>query len=180
MGNDIIINRNGGDIIKKIDYLIISLILIIGVFSFIGFKIYEAVQATGNIYAKITYENTLIMMIDLETNDYVIYDTDYKDLIDVGRSEEGIFYVPGKVTTDMTNLYEIDSYARDNDIVGIKLLVLNNKISVVYQESPKDLCELQGPSASHLEPIVCLPNELVIDIYTNLDSDQFVPDSVLE
>ncbi|HPJ23529.1 MAG TPA: NusG domain II-containing protein, partial [Bacillota bacterium] len=86
----------------------------------------------------------------------------------------------GKVTTDMEALYLVDEYARDHQIVGIKLQVDNNAISVVYQESPKDLCELQGASDSHLEPIVCLPNELVIDIYTNLESDVFVPDSVLE
>jgi len=154
--------------------------LFLGIASYAGFQIYENAQATGNLYAKITYQNTLIMMIDLETNEYIIYDTAYKDLIDTGRSVEGIFYVPGKVTTDMTLLYEVDTYAESNEIVGIKLQVSNNMISVVYQESPKDLCELQGPSDSHLVPIVCLPNELVIDIYTNLDSDQFVPDSVLE
>jgi hypothetical protein len=27
---------------------------------------------------------------------------------------------------------------------------------------------------------VCLPNELVIDVYTNLEDDEFIPDSILE
>jgi len=169
----------GGGPMKRIDYIIISIILIIGIVSFAGFKIWESNQATGNTYAKITYDNTLIMMIDLETYQYIVYDTEYKDQIDTGRAAEGIFYVPGKATTDMTELYEIDEYASVNAIIGIKLQVQNNSIAVIYQESPKDLCELQGPSTSHLEPIVCLPNQLVIDVYTNLESDQFVPDTVL-
>jgi len=154
--------------------------LLIGILSFIGFKLYENQTSTGNIYAKVTYDNVLILMINLETNEYFVYDSVYQDEVDTGRASEGIFYVPGKVTTDMEALYLVDEYARDHQIVGIKLQVDNNAISVVYQESPKDLCELQGASDSHLEPIVCLPNELVIDIYTNLESDVFVPDSVLE
>jgi len=119
-------------------------------------------------------------MIDLKTNEYKIYDTIYKNDIDVTRANEGIFYVPGEITSNMEDLYQIDSYARENQIVGIKLQVINHKISVVYQESPKDICQLQEPSDSHLMPIVCLPNELVINIFTNLTSDQFEPDVIME
>lgn len=156
------------------------MILLTGILSLIGFKLYNQSQNTGNLFAKVTYENVLIMMIDLETNAYQVYDTPYKDQINTGRANEGIFYVPGKVTTDMTALYAVDDYAKDHQIVGIKLQVQNDEIAVVYQESPRDLCELQGPSDSHLKPIVCLPNELVIDVYQNLSSDQFIPDAVLE
>ena len=154
--------------------------MLIGILSFVGFKLYENQTSTGNIYAKVTYENVLILIINLETNEYIVYDSIYQNEVDTGRASEGIFYVPGKVTTSMEALYLVDEYARDHQIVGIKLQVENNAISVVYQESPKDLCELQGASDSRLEPIVCLPNDLVIDIYTNLESDVFVPDSVLE
>ena len=119
-------------------------------------------------------------MIDLETLEYIVYDTPYKDNIVTERSSEGIFYVPGKVTTDMEVLYQTDDFARLNQIVGIKLLVDNHKISVVYQESPKDLCELQSPTNSHLRPIVCLPNELVINVFTDMNQEEFIPDSVLE
>ncbi|MBN2877938.1 MAG: NusG domain II-containing protein [Bacilli bacterium] len=165
---------------KKLDIIIILSVLFLGILSLLGFKIYENQNSTGNLYAKVTYENVLILMIDLETNEYIVYDTEYKDRIDTGRASEGIYYVPGKVTTDMDALYEEDAYAQTNDIVGIKLLVENQKISVVYQESPKDICQLQDPTDTHLRPLVCLPNELVVDVFTNLNSDQFVPDSVLE
>lgn len=119
-------------------------------------------------------------MINLDNNDYKLYQTEYKDDIDLGRAEEGIFYVPGLVTTSMDSLYETDDYARENDVVGIKIQVKDGKISVLYQESPKDLCQLQSPTSSPLTPIVCLPNELVINVVSDETLDVFVPDSVLE
>lgn len=119
-------------------------------------------------------------MINLKNNEYLVYDTEYKNDIDVSRYQEGIFYVPGKITTEMEELYQEDTYARDNQIVGIKILVKDEKVSVAYQESPKDTCQLQRPTSSPLMPIVCLPNELVINVYTDIESNQFIPDSVLE
>lgn len=166
--------------IKKWDIIIVASILLLGIALLIGFKLYEDASSSGNVYAKISYDNELILMIDLETLEYHIYDTVYKDQVIVDRYNEGIFYVPGKVTSEMDALYDVDDFARQNEIVGIKLLVENQKISVVYQESPRDLCQFQAPTDSHLRPIVCLPNALVIDVYTDLSSDQFVPDSVLE
>jgi len=119
-------------------------------------------------------------MIDLESLEYQVFNTVYKSQIITDRADEGIFYVPGKVTTDMEALYQVDEFARDNQIIGIKLLIENSKISVEYQESPRDICEFQAPTDSHLQPIVCLPNELIINVYTNLSSEQFVPDAILE
>ena len=146
----------------------------------ITFNIIDKSNDTGNIYAKITYRNELILMIDLKSLQYTVYDTEYKNEVNTGLASEGVFYVPGLVTTDMTLLYQEDDYARENNIIGIKLIVEDQKISVAYQESPKDLCQLQAPTSSHLRPIVCLPNELVIDIYTSLESSEFIPDSILE
>jgi len=169
-----------GDIIKKRDIIFIGIILLIALLSGLGFRIVQRINSTGNTFAKIVYQNELILMINLENNEYHLYDTIYKDQIHVGRAAEGVYYVPGKVTTEMDALYEEDPYARDNNIVGIKVLVVDQKISVAYQESPKDLCQLQKPTSSPLMPIVCLPNELVINIYTDIESDAFIPDSVLE
>lgn len=119
-------------------------------------------------------------MINLKNNEYHVYDTIYKEQVHVARAQEGIYYVPGKTTTEMTELYVIDEYAETNQIVGIKVVVADEKISVAYQESPKDLCQFQKPTSSPLVPIVCLPNELVINVYTDIESDQFIPDSILE
>jgi hypothetical protein len=152
----------------------------IALFSGIIFRVIENLNDTGNIYAKVVYQNEVILMINLKNNEYLVYDTEYKNQIDVTRYKDGIFYVPGKITTDMETLYQEDEYARDNQIVGIKVLVKDEKISVVYQESPKDTCQLQRPTSSSLMPIVCLPNELVINVYTDIENNQFIPDSVLE
>ena len=165
---------------KRNDIYLIIILFVVGLLSLLGIKLYENYSSTGNVYAKVFYQDELILMIDLNTYEYTIYNTQYKDQVDVGRSDEGIFYVPGTLTNEMTLLYETDEYAKSNQIVGIKLQIKDGAIAVVYQESPKDVCELQGYTNSSLQPLVCLPNELVIDIYTNLDSDQFVPDSILE
>ncbi len=166
--------------IKKFDWILIGSLLLTGILLLIGFHIWESAQSTGTTYAQVYYRDELILMIDLDTCEYKVYDTEYKDDIDIGRAGEGIFYVPGSVTSDMQELYEEDEYARDKGIVGIKLLVADGKIEVAYQESPRDICQLQKPTDSDLEPLVCLPNELVVSVKTGIPSGEFVPDSILE
>jgi len=168
-----------GDI-RKYDWILIGSILLTGVLLFVGMWVWQTIRATGSTYAQVYYKDELVLMIDLDTCEYKIYDTEYKDMIDASRADEGIFYVPGTVTTDMQSLYQDDEYARTRQIVGIKLLVYEGKIEVAYQESPRDICELQRPTDSSLEPLVCLPNELVIQIMTDIPSGEFVPDSILE
>jgi len=164
---------------KRNDFLLIGILIVISVASLLFFRLQESTNASGNLYAKIFYQNELILMIDMKTNDYIIYDTQYQGQIDASRHEEGIYYVPGSVTSDMTELYAVDDYALAQQIVGIKLLVQDEKISVVYQESPRDLCQLQAPTNSSLRPIVCLPNELVINVFTDLSASDFIPDAVM-
>ncbi|HQN74698.1 MAG TPA: NusG domain II-containing protein [Bacillota bacterium] len=154
--------------------------MLFALLSGLAFKIIEKINDTGNTYAKIVYQNEVILMINLKNNEYHVYDTIYKEQVHVARAQEGIYYVPGKTTTEMTELYVTDEYAETNQIVGIKVVVADEKISVAYQESPKDLCQFQKPTSSPLVPIVCLPNELVINVYTDIESDQFIPDSILE
>ncbi|MDD3477612.1 MAG: NusG domain II-containing protein [Candidatus Izemoplasmatales bacterium] len=165
---------------KRSDLFLAAGLLLLGGFLWFIFTWIEASQNTGETYAKVTYHDETIMMIDLQSLSYTVYDTIYQDQIDTGRAGEGIFYVPGAVTTDMSALYEVDSYAMEHEIIGIKLLVKDGKIAVVYQESPKDVCQLQDPTNSPLFPLVCLPNELVITIYTNWTSDEFIPDVIME
>lgn len=166
---------------KKNDIIFIAVLLFIGLLSLLGFKLYESNRATGNLYAKIFYQETLILMVDLQTYDYTVYQSPYRNQIDTGRAEEGIFYVPGYIMTEaeMAELWEIDPYAKTNEIVGIKLKIEDEKISVDYQVSPKDLCELQPPTNSSLQPIVCLPNQLVINVMTDMTSDEFIPDAII-
>jgi hypothetical protein len=88
--------------------------------------------------------------------------------------------VPGETTTNMDELYETDTYARENQIVGIKLQVKDGKISVLYQESPRDLCQYEPPTDSSIHPIVCLPNKVVIRIITSQTEDDLIIDDGLE
>lgn len=155
-------------------------ILLLGILLLLGFRLYAASRQTGVAFAKVSYRDQLILMIDLEDFSYKIYDTEYKDEIDVGRADEGIFYVPGTSTTDMSALYATDTYARDHQIKGVKLQVESGMIEVAYQESPLNICQLQRPTDSSLEPLVCLPNELVVSVTTDMNPDEFVPDSALE
>ncbi len=167
---------------KKNDLIFIGVLLLLGLVSLFAFKLYENSQSTGNVYAKIFYQDELILMIDLKSNEYVIYDTVYKEDVIVERAEEGIFYVPGAIMTEaeMAELWESDVYADQHGIVGIKLLVKDEKIEVDYQVSPKDLCELQPPTNSSLQPIVCLPNRLVVNVVTDMSTGEFIPDTIME
>ena len=59
--------------------------------------------------------------------------------------------------------YVVNGY---NGEVVIK--VLNNKISVLQEDSPLHLCSKQGYINLSHESIVCLPNKIVINIDDNL------------
>ncbi len=165
---------------KKQDIWFLGIVSVLFLIGFFVVSLLEESQKTGEIYAKVFYRDTLVLMIDLQTNEYVVYNTPYTTQVDTGRASEGIFYVPGTTTTSMDNLYQIDAYAAQNQIVGIKLIVEQNKIRIGYQESPRDLCELQSPTDSRMRPLVCLPNELLVSVYTNLTSEDFIPDAILE
>ena len=165
---------------KKQDIWFIGIVSLISLIGFFVVTFLMESQRTGQVYAKVFYKDTLVLMIDLENNDYVVYNTPYQTQVHVGRASEGIFYVPGTTTTDMAGLYATDAYAMNQQIIGIKLIVENHKIRVAYQESPRDLCELQSPTDSRMRPLVCLPNELLVSVYTNLTSEDFIPDAILE
>jgi hypothetical protein len=161
--------------------ILIAFILIIAILSTGVLGIIERVNSTGVTFAQVTYGGEPLIKINLNNPEqYQVYDTEYQSMVIVSRADEGIFYVPGEVTTDMDALYQSDDFARDNEIVGIKLLVEDGKISVLYQESPRDLCQLEPPTDSSLRPIVCLPNKVVIKIITSETMDDIYLDDVLE
>ncbi|MDD3841927.1 MAG: hypothetical protein WC088_01010 [Candidatus Izemoplasmatales bacterium] len=166
-----------GDLtIKKIDYIFIGSLLLIGIGLLIGIKLIEDSKASETAFAKVFYKDELILTINLhDPSKYIVYDTEYQDEIIITYAASGYFYVPGTTTITVDNL--------DNniDVPRVKLYVDRNNatIEVLYQESPRDICELQGPTNSSLKPLICLPNELVITVVIeNMDSE-FIPDGVL-
>jgi|APMed6443717190_1056831.scaffolds.fasta_scaffold288417_2 hypothetical protein len=167
--------RKGGLPIKKNDIIYIGILLLVGVAALIGIRWYEASQRTGEAFAKVFYKDEMILQINLHTCEYIVYDTPYADQIIVQYASEGFFYVPGTTTT------HVDPEDENVDVPLVKLAVDTGagSIEVVYQESPRDICELQGASDSSLQPIVCLPNELVITVITDDTGEYFVPDGEL-
>lgn len=161
--------------------MLIVVILVIAILSTGVLGIIDKVNSTGETFAQVTYAGEPIIKINLNNPEqYQVYNTVYKDDVVTSRAKDGIFYVPGEVTTDMTELYRTDDFARENQVVGIKLQVKDGKISVLYQESPRDLCQLEPPTDSSLKPIVCLPNKVVIRIITSETIDDIYLDDVLE
>jgi len=156
---------------KKLDIIFIAATLFVGLLALGGVTLFERLNATGNTFAQVFYKDELILMIDLKTASYTLYDTPWRDQVNVDYADEGVFYVPGTTTLEAGD---------DRGIVGVKLVVADGKIAVAYQESPKDLCQYQAPTDSALEPLVCLPNELVVTIRTDMDTGDFVPDVVME
>ena len=159
-----------------IAFILLAAILSTGVLGLI-----DRVNSTGETFAQVTYAGEPIIKINLNNPEqYQVYDTEFQSNVIVSRANEGIFYVPGEVTTDMDGLYQTDQFAKDNDVIGIKLQVKDGKISVLYQESPRDLCQLEPPTDSSLRPIVCLPNKVVVKIITSETLDDIYLDDVLE
>lgn len=147
----------------------------IGIIALVGIKIHESLTATGDAFAKVFFKDELILKINLHTNEYIVYDTDYKDQVIVTYASQGIFYVPGTTTIN------VDPEETNITLPRVKLGVDTAKgsIEILYQESPRDICELQGSSDSSMKPLVCLPNELVVTVVTDELEENFIPDGVL-
>ena len=161
--------------------MLIAIILILAFLSTGVLELIQKVNATGEAFAEVTYAGEPIIKINLRNpEEYQLYNTSFKNQINTDLAKDGIFYVPGETTVQMDELYKTDVYAKENNIVGIKLQVKDGKISVVYQESPKDLCQFEPPTNSSLDPIVCLPNKVVIRIITSQTNDDLIIDGSLE
>ncbi|MDD3126646.1 MAG: hypothetical protein WC363_03495 [Candidatus Izemoplasmatales bacterium] len=166
----------GGLTIKKIDFIFIGGLLILGIGLLLGIKLMEDANSSETAYAKVFYKDELILMIDLhDPSQYIVYETQYHDDIIITFAASGYFYVPGTTTV---NTDPLDSNV---NVPRVKLYVNRNQatIEVLYQESPRDICELQGSTNSSLKPLVCLPNELVITVITEISETDFIPDGVL-
>jgi len=161
--------------LKKHDLIFIGTLFLVGLGALLGIRWYTRSQATGESFAKVFYKDQMILLIDLHTCEYVLYDTPYKDQIIVAYADQGWFYVPGTTTTNP----DPEDDRIDLPRVTLKVNPTAGSIEVVYQESPRDICELQGPSDSSLKPLVCLPNELVITVVTDKTKDTFIPDGVI-
>ena len=104
--------------------------------------------------ATVYYNDEKVVEISLDDGSYSIFKADYIVSID---EDEGLFTIVG-----------------DNGDVVIKYR--DNKVGVIDEISPKNICQKQGFSNSPLSPITCLPNRVIIIISEPASDD--LPDDV--
>lgn len=74
-----------------------------------------------------------------------------------------------KIDLSINSTYTVEGY---NGFVVIE--VLDSKIRVVEENSKNHICSNMGFVSSSLEPIICLPNKIVIKIVEQTDIDAVV------
>lgn len=93
--------------------------------------------------------------------------------IDNHNDKEAIVYYDNdsilKIDMNIDNTYEVNGY---NGLVKIE--VVDHRIRVIEENSPKHLCSRQGFISNSYETIICLPNKIVIEIEDSIDIDTIV------
>lgn len=92
--------------------------------------------------------------------------------IDTNEKEAFVYYENKLILTidlRVNKEYIVEGY-NGNLIVEVK----DNKIRVKEEESPLHLCSKQGFIDSSFEPIVCLPNKIIIKLENKTDLDTIV------
>lgn len=74
-----------------------------------------------------------------------------------------------KIDLNIDNEYTVSGY--NGDVV---IEVLNNKIRVKEEKSNNNICSNMGFVSSSLEPIICLPNKIVIKIVEDYKIDTVI------
>lgn len=74
-----------------------------------------------------------------------------------------------KIDLNINDEYVVSGY--NGDVV---IEVLNNKIRVKEEVSNKHICSNLGFVSSPMEPIICLPNKIVIKIIEDTDIDAVI------
>lgn len=129
--------------INKNDWILIGVILLIALVSSIGVTIYSSNNEETDGVATVYYNSDSILEISLVDGSYQIIDDSRVVSID---EENHIYHVLGS-----------NSY-------GVYIQYEDNKVAVIDEESPKNICQYQGATNSSLYPLTCLPNNIVIVI----------------
>lgn len=70
-----------------------------------------------------------------------------------------------KIDLTVDNIYEVEG-----KLGIVKIEVLNNKIRVIEENSNYHLCSRQGFIDDSYSSIVCLPNEIIIKLKSDIDT----------
>lgn len=92
--------------------------------------------------------------------------------LDSSEKEAYVYYEDKLILTidlSINKEYNVKGY-NGNVIIEVK----NKKIRVKEEESPLHLCSKQGFISSSLEPIVCLPNKIIIKLKSKSEIDAVI------
>ena len=140
---------------KKSDIILIAVLLVVALVSYLAFRQITNDSALEDGTAIIFYNNQKILEIDLVDGSHEVFDQSRILSID---DIDSVFHVEG------SNPY------------GVYIEYSNNKVRVIDEESPKHICQTQGWSNSPLQPLTCLPNNIIIVIEAKKDDS--LPDDI--
>jgi hypothetical protein len=129
---------------KKNDLLLMIIVGVIGLVSYFSLQLILNNQSYPDGIAVVYFDNEEILAIELADGNYEILD-------------ETI----GIVVDEVNLLFTVPNTNGDNDLV---IEYQDHMVRVKEEVSPQNICSIQGWSNSPLEPITCIPNNLVIVI----------------
>lgn len=139
---------------KKTDIILLISILLVSILGYGILRVYLNQSSTKDGIATVMYLDEPVLKIFLEDGSYKIIDEDNVVSID---TEGSIYTITG------TN---------GNVVIQYK----NNRVRVIDETSPQNICQAQGWSGSPLMPITCLPNNVVIIIKADKGDNE--PDDI--
>ena len=141
---------------KKTDLILIGVISFIAIVSYFTLQIVVNNSSLEGGVAVVIFEDSEVLEINLEDGSYTILDLSLGIIVD----EENF-------------LYTIPDTNGTNDLI---IEYHDNRVRVIEETSPQNICQEQSWSNSPLKPISCLPNNLVILI--RLPQDNELPDDI--
>ena len=136
---------------KKTDIILLTTIGIVGLLAYLILQLTINNSNLEDGTAIVIFQDERILEIELVDGSYNILDNSLG------------------ITVDEDNfLYTIPDTNGTNDLI---IEYKNNKVRVKEETSPQNICSEQMWSNSPLNPITCLPNNLVIIIEKSADPD---------
>ncbi len=127
---------------KLADILLILFLALLSVSSLFGVQALQERSAETDGFARVMYQNELILEIALGSSDYTIHNPSH--VLEINGDQ--------------------DTFKVTGTLGPVTIQRANQMVRVIEQTSPENICELQGATNSPLKPLTCLPNELVVRI----------------
>ncbi len=144
---------------KKNDKLLILIVFIIAVVGFVSVFLIQNLMSTENATAVVTRDNIEVLHISLSDGSYTIIDENY-------------IFMPEEDESNPTYarcFNEPYIYCIYGEL-GVVVIEYNaNRVRVIEETSPQNICQLQGYTNSPAKPVTCLPNFVLIRVIRDDD-----------